>query len=247
LIQLKSAREIAIMRDAGRMVAECHAWLAERIEPGVSTKELDKQVEALIRKHGATPSFKGYNDFPNAICVAINDVICHGFAGPRLKEGDIVTIDIGAYYKGYHGDRAWTYGVGAISETAAKLLAVTEHCLNLGIAQALKGKRTGDIGHAIQTYAEGLGYGVVREYMGHGVGQALHESPSVPHYGSPNTGALLRSGLTIAIEPMITTGDWHTKLDADEWTARTVDGSLCAQYEHTIAITEHGPEILTLL
>lgn len=236
------------MREAGLIVAECHAMLAEKIRPGVATRELDRLVEDYIIKRGATPSFKGYSGFPASICVAVDDVICHGFPSKeKLKEGQIVTIDIGAFYKGYHGDRAWTYPVGQISPEAAKLMAETEKCLHLGIEAARAGNRTGDIGHAIQSYAEGLGYGVVREFTGHGVGQELHESPTVPHFGKPGMGTVLRAGMTIAIEPMITLGDWRSKVDADEWTARTVDGSLCAQYEHTIAITDDGPVILTVL
>jgi methionyl aminopeptidase len=248
LIKLKSPREIAIMRDAGRIVAECHAMLAERVQPGVSTRELDRLVEQMILKAGATPSFKGYNGFPAATCVAINDVICHGFPGSqKLKPGDIVTLDIGAFYKGYHGDRAWTYAVGEVSPEAQRLMEATQKSLFLGIEQARPDNRVGDIGHAIQTYAEGLGYGVVREFTGHGVGQELHESPTVPHYGRPGQGTKFRSGVVIAIEPMITTGDWRSKVEADGWTARTADGSLCAQYEHTVAITDDGPVILTEL
>jgi methionyl aminopeptidase len=246
LIKLKSPREIAIMRDAGKIVAECHAALADRIEPGISTRELDRFVESIILKHGATPSFKGYNGFPGAICVAIDDVICHGFPGShRLKNGEIVTLDIGAFYKGYHGDRGWTYAVGEVSPEAQRLMEATYKCLYLGIEQARVDQRLGDIGHAIQSYAEGEGLGVVREFTGHGLGQELHEPPTVPHYGEPGQGARLRSGMVICIEPMITLGDWRSKIEADGWTARTVDGSLCAQYEHTVAITDNGPEILT--
>lgn len=168
------------MREAGLIVAECHAALAERIRPGVTTRELDRFVEDLIIRRGATPSFKGYSGFPASICVAIDDVICHGFPSKeKLKEGQIVTIDIGAFFKGYHGDRAWTYAVGEVSPEARKLMTETEKCLNLGIEAAVVGNRTGDIGHVIQSYAEGLGYGVVREFTGHGVGQELHESPTV--------------------------------------------------------------------
>lgn len=248
MIKLKSPREIAIMRDAGRIVAECHAMLAEKIVPGVTTKELDRLVEAYIRKAGATPSFKGYNGFPASICVAVDDVICHGFpSSKKLKQGEIVTIDIGAFYKGYHGDRGWTYAVGEVAPEARKLMEVTEQSLFLGIEQCRAGNRVGDISHAIQTYAESFDYGVVREFTGHAVGQELHESPEIPHFGQPGTGALLREGMVIAIEPMITLGDWRSTVDVDGWTARTADGSLCAQYEHTVAITANGPEILTVL
>lgn len=248
LIRLKSQREIAIMRDAGRIVAECHAALAEKIEPGITTKELDEFVEQFLLKHNATPSFKGYNGFPASICASVDDVICHGFPSrKRLKAGQVVTIDIGAYYKGYHGDSAWTYAVGEVSPSVQELMRVTEEALYAAIAVALPGNRMGDIGHAIQSLAESHGFGVVRDYIGHGVGQDLHEPPEVPHYGQPGTGITLRSGMTIAIEPMITLGDWRSKLDPDGWTARTVDGSICVQYEHTIAITDNGPEILTKL
>lgn len=249
MIILKSPSEIEIMRDAGRIVAECHAELVERIRPGVATRDLDRMVEAILQKRGATPSFKGYQGtFPAATCIAINDVICHGFPGKeRLREGDIVSVDIGAYYKGYHGDQAWSYAVGAVSAEARRLLEATEQCLYVGIDAARPGNRVGDIGHAIQQYAEARGLGVVREFTGHGVGQSLHESPTVLHFGKGGTGTLLRAGMTLAIEPMITLGGWESRTDADGWTARTVDGSLCAQYEHTIALTDHGPEILTKL
>ncbi|HWI51397.1 MAG TPA: type I methionyl aminopeptidase [Symbiobacteriaceae bacterium] len=248
MIKLKSAREIGIMRDAGRIVAECHAALVEHVQPGVSTIELDRLVEGWIRQKGAIPSFKGHNDFPGSICVAINDVICHGIPGKeRLKNGDVVTIDIGAYYKGYHGDSAWTYTVGEVSPAVRGLMETTLECLRAGIAQAVAGHRVGDIGHAIQSLAEGRGYGVVRQFTGHGVGQDLWEPPTIPHYGRPGMGTVLRNGVVIAIEPMITLGDWRAVVDDDEWTARTVDGSLCVQYEHTIAITEDGPVVLTEL
>lgn len=248
MTKLKSPQEIAIMREAGRIVAECHAALADRVRPGVSTAELDGFVEVLIRRRGATPSFKGHEGFPATICVAVNDVICHGIPGDdRLDDGDVITIDIGASYQGYHGDSAWTYAVGKVSPDVARLMDVSRRALFAGIAQARPGNRLGDIGHAIETLAESHGMGVVREFIGHGVGQSLWENPPVPHFGKPGTGLPLRSGMTIAIEPMITLGDWRATVDPDGWTARTVDCSLCAQYEHTIAITEDGPIILTEL
>ncbi|HWI65543.1 MAG TPA: type I methionyl aminopeptidase [Symbiobacteriaceae bacterium] len=248
MIKLKSPREIAIMRDAGRIVAECHAALAERVQAGVSTLELDRLVEGWIRQRGATPSFKGHNGFPGSICVAVNDVICHGIPGKyRLKLGDVITIDIGAFYKGYHGDSAWTYTVGEVSPAVRGLMETTLECLNAGIAQSVPGSRIGDIGHVIQTLAESRGMGVVREFTGHGVGQDLWESPPVPHFGKPGTGTQLRPGMVLAIEPMITLGDWRSQVDADGWTARTVDGSICVQYEHTLAVTENGPVVLTEL
>jgi len=248
LIKLKSEREIAIMREAGKIVADCHAALAERIKPGVSTRELDRFVEDFLAARGAKPSFKGYRGFPAATCVSINEVICHGFpSGRKLKAGEIVSIDIGAFYKGFHGDRAWSYAVGDLSPEARHLMEVTEESLMAAIAQCRPGRRVGDVGYAIQSLAEGQGMGVVREFVGHGVGQSLHEAPEVPHFGEPGTGISLRAGMVIAIEPMITLGDWRAVVDVDGWTARTADGSLCAQFEHTIAITENGPVILTEL
>lgn len=236
------------MRDAGRIVAECHMALAERVRPGVTTLELDRFVEGLIHKNGATPTFKGHQGFPGSICVAVNDVICHGFPSKyRLQEGDVVTFDIGATYKGYIGDSAWSYAVGKVSPKVQELMDVTKESLFLGIAQAVPGNRVGDIGHAIQSFAEARGMGVVREFTGHGVGQDLWEQPPIPHYGAPGTGTLLRAGMTIAIEPMLTLGAWEAKTDRDGWTARTVDGSVCVQYEHSIAITDDGPLILTEL
>ncbi|ABO50120.1 methionine aminopeptidase, type I [Desulforamulus reducens MI-1] len=248
MIIIKSPQEIQIMREAGKMVAECHAILAERVKPGVTTGELDQIIEKHIRKLGGVPSFKGHMGFPATICVAINDVICHGFPGPReLRAGEVVTIDIGALYKGYHADSAWSYAVGEVSPEIQQLMKVTKECLYRGIAMARPGNRTGDIGNAIQTYAESFHYGVVREFCGHGVGRSLWEAPEIPHYGRPNRGPSLQAGITIAIEPMITLGAWKAKLDRDGWTARTVDGSICVQYEHTLAVTEDEPIIITTL
>lgn len=248
MIKLKSAREIATMREAGRIVAECHEILAEKVRPGVTTKELDRIVETHIKKRGATPSFKGYNGFPGAVCVAIDDVICHGFPSKeRLHEGQVVTLDIGAFYKGYHGDSAWSYTVGEVRPEIQQLFERTKQALFIGIEQARAGNRLGDISYAIQSYADSFGYGVVREFTGHGVGADLHEDPPVPHFGEKGTGVLLRSGMTLAIEPMITLGTWESKVDRDGWTARTADRSVCVQFEHTVAITDDGPVILTEL
>ncbi len=248
MIILKSAREIDIMRKAGRIVAECHEILAEVVKPGISTIELDKIVEEHIRKQGAKPSFKGHQGFPASTCAAINDVICHGFPDKTiLKSGDVITIDIGACYKGYHGDSGWTYVVGEVSEDIKKLMKVGLESLNLGIEQAVIGNRIGDIGYAIQTYAEGHKYGVVRDFCGHGIGKSLWEDPEVPHYGKPGFGPKLKEGMVIAIEPMITMGGWRAKVDSDGWTARTKDGSICVQFEHTLAITKDGPMVLTKL
>lgn len=248
MIILKSPKEISIMRDAGKIVAECHALIAEKIKPGINTLMLDQMVEKLIRQRGAVPSFKGHHGFPATICVAVNDVICHGFpSSTKLRDGDVVTIDIGAHYMGYHADSAWSYAVGHVSPEITKLMEVTKECLFKGIEQARPGNRVGDIGHAIQQYAESFGYGVIREFCGHGIGQSLWEEPQIPHYGRKNRGLSLKTGMTIAIEPMITNGGWRSKLDQDGWTARTIDGSICVQYEHTIAITEAEPVILTTL
>lgn len=248
MVKLKSLRELALMREAGKIVAECHAALADRVRPGVTPLELDRLVERMIRWMGATPSFKGHQGFPAAICVAVNDVICHGIPGPdALQNGDVITIDVGAFYKGYHGDSAWTYAVGEVSPEVCRLMNVTRDSLYAGIMQAYPGKRLGDIGHAIQALAERHHLGVVRDFTGHGVGQDLWEDPPVPHFGHSGTGMGLRSGMTLAIEPMITLGDWQARVDPDGWTARTVDGSTCVQYEHTVAITTDGPLILTEL
>lgn len=248
MIKLKSPREMAIMRDAGKIVAECHAALAERLKPGVTTMELDAFVEQKIRDRGATPSFKGYRGFPASICVAVNDVICHGIPDHRpLKPGDVITIDIGAFYKGFHGDSAWTYTAGEVAPEVRQLMDWTREALFAGIAQCHPGNRVGDIGHAIQSLSEPRGLGVVREFQGHGVGQDLWEAPAVPHFGQPGTGPGLRTGMTLAIEPMLTLGAWRAKMDADGWTARTIDGSVCVQYEHSVAVTDDGPVILTEL
>ncbi|MBD2847573.1 type I methionyl aminopeptidase [Paenibacillus sp. IB182496] len=248
MIVLKSKDELGIMREAGRIVAECHARIAERIAPGVTTLELDALVEAHIRARGAVPSFKGHQGFPASICSAPNDVICHGFPGSNpLREGDVVSIDLGALYKGYHGDSAWTYAVGRPQPALAALMAHGEESLRLGIAQAEAGRRVGDIGHAIDAFARAHGHGNVRQFTGHGVGRELWEEPSVPHYGRPGSGPRLKSGMVLAIEPMLTLGGDEAFVDEDGWTARTLDGSICVQYEHTVAITEDGPVVLTTL
>lgn len=248
LIILKNKRQIEIMREAGRIVAECHDMLKDIVKPGVSLLELDEAVEKHIVERGAIPSFKGYQGFPASICTAINDVICHGIPDETiLKDGDVITIDIGAQLEGYHGDSAWTYAVGEVSDEIKQLMDVTLKALHLGIEQAISGNRVGDIGYAIDSYVTEFGYGNVREFGGHGVGKNLWEEPQILHLGDKGRGARLSKGMVIAIEPMITTGGWKSKVDADGWTARTLDGSICVQYEHTIAITENGPEILTKL
>ncbi|SFS43810.1 type I methionyl aminopeptidase [Marininema halotolerans] len=245
---IRSTKELALMREAGKIVAECHALLAENIRPGVQTKQLDRLVEDWILKRGAKPSFKGHHGFPGSICVAINDVICHGFPTEvPLEEGDIVTLDVGAQYQGYHGDSGWTYTIGEVAPEVDRLLKVGLESLHRGIEQIRPENRIGDIGWAIQSYAEAEGYGVVREFTGHAVGQNLWEEPPIPHFGLPHTGPKIQAGMVLAVEPMITAGNWRARVDADGWTARTVDGSLCVQYEHTIAVTEEGYEILTKL
>ncbi|MBN3526574.1 type I methionyl aminopeptidase [Paenibacillus apiarius] len=245
---LKSDQEIGIMREAGRIVAECHALIADMIKPGITTVAIDQMVEKHIRARGAVPSFKGHHGFTASICVAKNDVICHGFPDDvPLQDGDVVTLDLGAFYNGYHGDSGWTYAVGTVSADIAQLMKDCHQSMLLGIEQAVAGNRVGDIGYAIDSYAERHGYGNVRQFTGHGIGKDLWEEPAVPHYGRQGMGPQLKNGLVLAIEPMFTLGDWRAYVESDGWTARTVDRSICVQYEHTVAITDNGPEILTKL
>ncbi|SHS94682.1 Methionine aminopeptidase Map [Mycobacteroides abscessus subsp. abscessus] len=246
MIICKTPREIEIMREAGRIVALTHQELKKHIVPGITTKELDKVAEAFIRKHDAIPSFKGYNGFTGSICASVNEELVHGIPGNRvLNNGDIISIDIGAEYNGYHGDSAWTYAVGSIDEETKRLLDVTEESLYKGLNEAKPGDRLSNISHAIQTYVEANGFSVVREYVGHGIGQDLHEDPQIPHYGPPNKGPRLKPGMVLAVEPMVNAGSRYVKTLADDWTVVTVDGRRCAHFEHTIAITETGFEILT--
>lgn len=246
MIICKSEMELDLMREAGRIVADTHRLLAKAIRPNVTTKELDQIAEDYIRSQGAIPSFKGYNGFPGSICASVNEQLVHGIPGSRkLHEGDIISIDIGARYKGYHGDSAWTYGVGEISETAKKLLEVTERSLYQGLAEAKPDARLYTISHAIQRCIEESGFSIVREYVGHGIGAELHEEPQIPNYGIPDKGPRLKPGMVLAIEPMVNVGERHVKTLEDDWTVVTVDGSLCAHFEHTIAITTDGFEILT--
>lgn len=217
---LKSKREIDIMRKAGQIVAECHEMLKEVIKPGVTTLELDRLVEEKIRSRGAIPSFKGHNGFTASICASKNDVICHGFPDSiPLIEGDVITIDLGAFYNGYHGDSGWTYAVGEVSEEIKQLMRVCEHSLYIGIEQAYSGNRMGDIGFAIENEAKKYGYGNVKEFTGHGIGRELWEEPAVPHFGNKNTGVRLKNGMVLAIEPMLTLGDWRSYIEEDGWTA----------------------------
>ncbi|PFA64147.1 type I methionyl aminopeptidase [Bacillus sp. AFS015802] len=246
MIISKTPREIEIMRHAGKIVALTHAELQKHISPGISTKELDAIAEKFIRKHDAIPSFKGYNGFRGSICASVNNELVHGIPGDRvLKDGDIISIDIGAKYNGYHGDSAWTYPVGTIDDETRRLLDVTEESLFLGLKEAKPGERLSNISHSIQTFVEANGFSIVREYVGHGVGQDLHEDPQIPHYGPPNKGPRLKPGMVLAIEPMVNAGSRYVRTLSDNWTVVTVDDKMCAHFEHTIAITEDGYEILT--
>ncbi len=246
-IVLKSRDEIAIMREAGRILAETLQLLADRVRPGLIEKELDDIARREFQKRGVVPTFLGYHGYPATVCVSINDEIVHGIPGKReIMEGDVVSIDLGCTYKGFVADSAVTVGAGTVSPEAQRLIDTTRESVWRGIRAAHGGARVGDIGHAIQEYVEAEGYSVVREYVGHGVGRQMHEDPQVPNYGNPDSGTLLRPGMVIAIEPMVNTGDWRTKKDADNWTVRTLDGSLSAHFEHTIAITEGEAEVLTL-
>ncbi|BBH21756.1 methionine aminopeptidase [Paenibacillus baekrokdamisoli] len=248
MIIIKTKEEINNMRKAGIILASCHKEIAKLIKPGISTNEIDQFAEKFMLEHGATPEQKGYNGYRFATCASINDVICHGFPSETaLKDGDIVTIDMVVNLNGWLADSAWSYAVGSVAPEAQRLLNVTEESLYKGIAQAVIGNRIGDISHAIQTYAEAEGFSVVREFIGHGIGSIMHEEPQVPHYGPPGRGPRLKEGMVLTIEPMLNAGEWKSKLDSDGWTARTIDGRLSAQYEHTLAITEDGPFILTKL
>lgn len=251
-IILKSRDALDKMRRAGRLVAECHALVRAAIRPGITTKELDTLVAEHLRRNNAQSPFLGYappglTPYPATICTSINEVVVHGIPGPRrLEEGDIISVDIGATLDGYVGDSAWSYAVGQISAKAQGLLDITEQCLWAALEQARAGNRLGDMGAAIQSLAEAHGYGVLREFGSHGVGRRMHEDPHIPNWGAPGTGLRLRAGMTMAIEPMVTAGDYHVAELDDGWTIVTIDGTLSAHFEHTIAITPDGaPEILT--
>ena len=247
MITRRNEKEIELLRQAGKIVAMTHEYLKSFVKAGISTKKLDELAEKFILSQGATPSFKGYGGFPGSICASINDVLVHGIPNENhiLKDGDIISIDIGANYKGYHGDSAWTYAVGEVSEEAKELMRVTEESLYRGLEQVKPGNRISDISNAIQTFVEAHGYGVPRDYTGHGVGAALHEDPIIPNYGIPGRGPKIVSGMVMAIEPMVTLGDYHTKTLLDDWTVKTLDGKITAHYEHTIVVTNEGYEILT--
>ena len=247
MITLKSGEEIIRMRDAGRIAAIAREIGGEHVKEGVSTAQIDREIKKCILSHGAKPSFLGYGGFPASACISVNEEIIHGIPSSDkiLNNGDIVKIDVGAFYKGYHGDCAATFAVGEISEEAKRLIDVTKQSFFEGIAAIGEGKRIGDIGHAVQTYVEKNGFSVVKEYIGHGIGRNLHEDPEVPNYGAPGRGQRLRPGMTLAIEPMVNVGDWRVRVLNDQWTVVTVDGKLSAHYENTVAITENGVLILT--
>ncbi|EIT84527.1 methionine aminopeptidase [Fictibacillus macauensis ZFHKF-1] len=246
MITLKTEHEIQKMHDAGKLLASCHQEIKKLIQPGISTLEIDEFVEKYLREHGATPEQKGYQGYPFATCASVNDVICHGFpTKKKLKDGDIVTIDMVVNVNGWLADSAWSYEVGTVSKQARHLMESTEKALYLGIEQAVVGNRIGDISHAIQAYAESEGLSVVREFIGHGIGKVMHEDPQVPHAGPKGKGPILKEGMVLTIEPMLNIGKRFVKIDDDGWTARTFDGSLSCQYEHTLAITKDGPLILT--
>lgn len=247
MVVLKSKDEIKIMKDAGKIVAEVHALMQEKITPGITTLELDHVAEKHIKKYGAKPSFKGYRGFPASICASINEQVVHGIPGiKRVEDGDIISIDVGAEYKGYHGDAAKTYPVGNVDEELEELIEVTKNSLYKGIEKAVVGNRLSDISHAVQTYVEERGFSVVRNFVGHGIGSVMHEEPQVPNFGPPNRGLRLKEGLTLAIEPMVNMGTWEVNTLDDDWTVVTKDRKPSAHYEHSIAITENGPVILTV-
>lgn len=245
-IIIKSEQEIEIMKQAGRIVAAVLEILKSQVRPGMKTKELDIIAGREIEKLGAKPSFKGYRGFPANLCVSVNDEIVHGIPGERvLEEGDVVSLDLGAVFNGFQGDAALTVGAGEVSPQAKRLMETTEDALKAGIAAARPGARLGDISAAIQHYAESRGYSVVREYTGHGIGREMHEEPQIPNFGVPGSGPVLKKGMALALEPMVNVGDWHTRVDDDHWTVLTADGGLSAHFEHTIAITDGEPEVLT--
>jgi methionyl aminopeptidase len=248
MINLKTDRELTLMRDAGRVVAEALREVTGAIRPGVTTGELDQLVEDLVQKRGARPAFKGYHGYPASICASINHEVVHGIPGlKKLEDGDIISIDIGAEINGYYGDAAVTLPVGEIDVVSSRLLSTTARCLQVGIEQCQKGKRLSDVSHAVQTAAESAGFSVVKDYVGHGIGRQMHEDPQVPNFGRPGRGLRLSPGLVLAIEPMVNVGASAVEVLEDGWTVVTADRSRSAHFEHTVAVTERGPEILTKL
>lgn len=247
MVNIKSKTEIEKMKIAGRITFEALERVREAVKPGVTTMELDRIAEQYIRSQNCTPSFKNYGGFPGSVCASVNDVVIHGFPNKKpLQEGDIISIDVGACYQGYHGDAARTFPVGKISPEAQKLIDVTKQSFFEAIAFAKEGFRVSDISKAVQDYAESFGFGVLRDYCGHGVGRNLHEDPDVPNYVSSQRGIRLRPGMCLAIEPMITQGDYHYYVEDDDWTVRTKDGGLAAHYENSVLITDGEPYLLTL-
>lgn len=247
MITIKTDSEIELMRYAGKVTAMTHNAVKKHIKPGITTLELDKIAEDVIRSNGCTPAFLNYMGYPASICVSVNEEVVHGIPSMRkLVQGDIVSVDIGAVYKGYFGDAANTYPVGEISDQAQKLIDVTRQSLHEAMVYAIEGARLGDISHAIQCYVEENGFSIVRDYVGHGIGSSMHESPSIPNYGRPGRGITLRENMTLAVEPMVNMGGYEVRVLEDDWTAVTLDGSLSAHYEHTLLIKPHGCEILTV-
>jgi methionyl aminopeptidase len=243
----KSARELELMAAAGEVVARTHELMREHVRPGVTTGELDRIAEEYIRSEGGVPTFKGYRGYPAALCISRNDMVVHGIPGrDALADGDVVSIDVGVTLGGFVADSAWSYAVGEISDEAQRLLEACEASLMAGLEQARVGNRIGDISHAVQTVVEDAGFAVVRSLVGHGVGRDMHEEPQIPNFGEPGRGPLLAEGMTLAIEPMITAGHPDVVLLEDRWSIVTEDGSLSAHFEHTVAVTEHGPRILTM-
>jgi methionyl aminopeptidase len=248
MIFLKSPWEMELLRISNRIAAEALTEIGKLIEPGVTTLDLDRFAENFVRKRGARPAFKGYNDYPNTLCTSVNEAVIHGIpSSQRLKEGDIISIDIGTIFSGYYGDAAITVPVGSVCDEAKKLLEVTEKALLRAIGKAVPGNRVSDISHAIEESVEGNGMHVVRAFVGHGIGKALHEEPQIPNFGPPGKGPLLRLGMVLAIEPMVNLGTSDVMILEDRWTAITKDHSLSAHFEHTVALTEEGPEILTAM
>jgi len=246
-IDLKSPREIALMRAGGRILAEIMERLRTFVKPGISTAEIDQEVETFILSKGAKPAFKGYRGFPATVCTSINEEVVHGIPSPhrRLKEGDIIGLDLGCVVDGYYADCAFTLPLGEVFPRVQKLLDVTRESLDRAVAQCRPGRRLGDISHAVQEYVERHGFSVVRAFVGHGIGRELHEDPQIPNFGEPGRGPVLKAGMVFAIEPMVTMGGWEVRILPDRWTAVTEDGSLAAHFEHTVAITEDGPDVLT--
>ncbi len=248
MIILKTPQEIAMMREGNRILALLFENLTSLIQPGITTADLDKEAELFIRSHGALPAFKGYRGYPATLCTSINDEVIHGIPGPRtLKAGDIISIDVGAFHDGFYSDAAKTFTVGKVSKKAQRLMDITEKALHEGISQAVTGNHLYDISAAIQMVVESAGFSVVREFVGHGIGRALHEDPQIPNFGKRGTGLPLQEGMTFAIEPMVNEGSWKVHIRDDGWTAVTADGSLSAHFEHSIAITASGPMILSML